>query len=237
MTNLDSSKAVEVEDLIFSYSKDHTWQKISFVVNTGEIISLLGRSGCGKTTLFRLLTGLNIPTAGSISLNGEVSYMTQHSLLLPWRTVLGNLLLLRELGKNVKSRQPSERRALEFLKEVGLAGYEHFFPNQLSGGMQSRVSLARILLEDKPILLLDEPFAYLDAITRLEMQALLVHLQKKYNKTIVLVTHDITEATQISDRIFLLSQGTITHNWEVPKDHKMHPPLVASIQEALYCCV
>jgi putative hydroxymethylpyrimidine transport system ATP-binding protein len=203
-----------VENLSFSYENNYLIDQISFSINPQEIVSLLGRSGCGKTTLFRLLAGLSQPHSGYLKVNCKLSYMTQNTLLLPWRSVLGNLMLPYELGsKTTYCLESLKERALYFLDQVGLMDVADKYPHEISGGMKSRVSLARALFEDTNLLLLDEPFAFLDAITRKECQKLLADLKQKFDKSIVLVTHDIEEAVFLSDRILLLSNGKIKKSW------------------------
>jgi ABC-type nitrate/sulfonate/bicarbonate transport system ATPase subunit len=228
MTNLS------VKDLSFAYGDLKLIDNLSFTISYNEIISLLGRSGCGKTTLFRLLAGLNKPTSGIIERRCTISYMTQNTLLLPWRTVLENLLLLSEIGSfSKKNKNDFKDKALFYLNEVGLKDVEDKYPSELSGGMQSRVALARVLLEDTDLILLDEPFAYLDAITRKECQTLLYELKNKFKKSMILVTHDISEAVFLSDRILILSEGKIKSSWYSSKDVQNNELLINQIHKSL----
>lgn len=225
---------LSVENLSFSYENRLLLNKVSFVIKDKQIISLLGRSGCGKTTLFRILTGLSKPTSGVIQCSCSLSYMTQNTLLLPWRTVLENLLLLAELGKKTKeSKSIIKEKAFFFLNEVGLKGSENKYPSEMSGGMQSRVALARALMEDTDLLLLDEPFAFLDAITRKECQSLLFSLKQKFSKSMILVTHDIEEAVLLSDRVLLLSNGNIENCWDNLGEVKDKKHLIKEIEQKL----
>ncbi len=186
-------------------------QGISLEVQEGEFVALIGPSGCGKSTLFNVLMGLVPADEGEIRLKGEpvphlqrrAAYMIQKDLLLPWRTVLQNTLLYPEiLGHNLPR---AEARARELLQEVGLAGFEHAWPYTLSGGMRQRVALARTLMSGLPVLLLDEPFGALDALTRRRMQQLLLKLWQHYRPTILFVTHDVEEALLLADRVGVLT--------------------------------
>ena len=189
---------------------------IDFHINEGEFVSLIGPSGCGKSTLLNIISGLENPDRGEITITnidvdnrlGELSYMQQKDLLLPWKTVLGNSILGLEILNKDKSL--SEQKALALMDTFGLKGYENYFPNQISGGMRQRASFLRTILTDKKILLLDEPFSSLDSITRLQMQQWLLELWRKFNKTILLVTHDIDEAIFLSDRIYVMKSHLST---------------------------
>jgi NitT/TauT family transport system ATP-binding protein len=184
---------------------------VSLQVNDGEFVSLLGPSGCGKTTLLHAIDGLIPITRGEIRIDGrsiagpgrDRAMVFQSPALLPWRTVIGNVTYGLELqGINGSVRRD---RGQQFVKLVGLAGFEHRFPNELSGGMQQRVNLARALATDPEILLLDEPFANLDAQTREVMQAELLRIWSETHKTALFVTHNITEAIYLSDRVVVFS--------------------------------
>jgi NitT/TauT family transport system ATP-binding protein len=183
---------------------------ISFEMRSGEIMSIVGLSGCGKTTLLRIVAGLLAPDDGAIRVDGrevrgpglDRAIVFQQASLLPWRTALRNV----EFGLELKDGRStvSTAKAREALELVGLAGYEGYYPKQLSGGMQQRVGLARALAVDPEILLMDEPFSALDAQTREELQAELLALQAKTGKTIMFVTHDLDEAIYLSDRVLVL---------------------------------
>jgi NitT/TauT family transport system ATP-binding protein len=192
---------------------------VDLEVRAGEFFCVVGGSGCGKTTLLRVLAGLLRPEAGEVSVGGrtvegpmpEVGFLFQQPVLLEWRTVLENVLLPLEVGHGGARRGPwrgrkssEAKRALELLAGVGLEGYEHHRPDQLSGGMQQRVALARTLLPDPEVLLMDEPFGALDAITRGAMQTLLLGLWERLGRTVVFVTHDITEAVFLADRVAVM---------------------------------
>lgn len=182
----------------------------------GEFVSVLGPSGCGKSTLFNLIVGLLQPDTGHIQIDGvpitgntgAFAYMQQKDLLLPWRTVLGNVLL----GPEIEGRPRAEARAeaLQLLDQLGLKGFERSYPAQLSGGMRQRAALVRTLLLKKDILLLDEPFGALDAMTRAVMQSILLDIWQQWRQTILLITHDVDEALLFSDRIYVLTARPAT---------------------------
>lgn len=184
---------------------------INLQVQAGEFVSIIGPSGCGKSTLFNILAGLLEHDSGRIALDGQevphlrgrVGYMLQRDLLMPWRTVLENVIV----GLEVKGtpRAESVERAREYLQNFGLLPFQNSYPKELSGGMRQRVALARTLLPDPDILLLDEPFSALDYQTRLYLEAMLVETACQQGKTVVLVTHDIDEAIALSQRIYVLS--------------------------------
>jgi NitT/TauT family transport system ATP-binding protein len=186
-------------------------QDVCLNVEEGEFISLLGPSGCGKTTFLHAIDGLVPVTHGEIRIGDRAvtrpgkdrAMVFQSPALLPWRTVMGNVLYGLELQG--AGGHTGRARAGEFIKLVGLDGFEHRFPNELSGGMQQRVNLARALATDPELLLLDEPFANLDAQTRELMQAELLRIWAATHKTAVFVTHNITEAIYLSDRVAVFS--------------------------------
>lgn len=186
-------------------------ENVSFTVADGEVIALTGVSGCGKTTMLRIIMGLERASSGEVILGGEVvtgcgydrGLVFQHSELFPWRSALANV----EFGLEVKGVPKAERTeiAREKLKLVGLADSMGRMPNQLSGGMKQRVGLARALSADPQVLLMDEPFAALDAQTREGLQVELLRIHEKTGKTIIFVTHDLDEAVMLADRVVLLS--------------------------------
>ncbi len=188
---------------------------ISFAVERGELVALVGPSGCGKSTLLRIIAGLRPATAGSVFVAGrtvtrpiaEVGMVFQAPVLLRWRSVLDNVLLPAELA-GLDARQYRER-AGQLLRLVGLAGFEDKLPRELSGGMQQRASLCRALLLDPPLLLMDEPFGALDAMTRDEMNLELLRVwgegAARDRKTIVFVTHSIPEAVFLADRVVVMT--------------------------------
>ncbi len=193
---------------------------VDFEIEAGEFVSLLGPSGCGKSTLLRLIGGLIMPDAGEITVAGQAPQVGRRSkrfglvpqtpALLPWRTVRQNLTLLPRLnrGRGDAPRGDAARKAIDvdrLLDSVGLADFAHALPAELSGGMQQRVSLARAFALRPPILLMDEPFAALDEITRSHMRFLLLDLWVDTNATVVFVTHSIEEAVLLSDRVMVLT--------------------------------
>lgn len=210
----------------------HALQDVSARIPAGQFVSLLGPSGCGKSTLLRLIAGLEEPTAGAIQIGGvrvkaphvDLGMIFQKDLLLPWRTVLDNVLLQADVRKSDKTIATA--RALELLDQVGLKGFEHRYPRELSGGMRQRVAICRAMLHDPHLLLMDEPYAALDAITRDQMAVDLAAATEGRSTTVVFVTHSITEAVFLSDRILVMSArpGRIVADIEVdiPQPRSLH---------------
>lgn len=206
-----------VEDLGKAYLTSHDRQPVwalrdvSFEAYEGEFVSVVGPSGCGKSTLLNCIDGLIRPTDGRILIDGvevlgpgkDRAMVFQSSLLFPWRSVLGNILYGLEMQRIPKS--DALERAHRFVKLTGLSGFERHYPRELSGGMQQRVNLARALACDPKILLLDEPFANLDAQTREFMQAELLRIWRLTGKTAIFITHNISEGVYLSDRIVVLT--------------------------------
>jgi NitT/TauT family transport system ATP-binding protein len=175
---------------------------MSMHVEPGEVVAVVGPSGCGKTTLLELICGLQAPDAGVVR-SAPAALMPQRDLLLPWLGALDNAgLALRARGI---AREQARREAAPWLERFGLAGFERTRPAELSGGMRQRISFLRTLLAGKPVLALDEPFASLDAITRLQMQGWLSHVLDTERRTVVLVTHDVEEAIVLGDRVVVMS--------------------------------
>ncbi len=209
---------LEVKELYFDYSGRIVLDGLSFSVKKGEIVALIGKSGSGKTTLFKVISGLVSPKKGEVNIDGRlITFMRQEDLLLPWRTVMGNLTLLRELGR--KKSPLLKEEAAKLLNRVGLEGYQEVYPEVLSGGMRQRVALARSLLQKRPLMLLDEPFASLDVILREQLYLLLREIRDEYEKMIVMVTHDFRDALALADRILVLAGGKIVSDYEV----KLYP--------------
>jgi sulfonate transport system ATP-binding protein len=212
---------------------------VNLDIKSGEIVALLGPSGCGKSTLLRLIAGLEEPTSGEVridnrkivGLDERCSIVFQEPRLLPWRTIVENV----ELG--LRGRK-DKAKALQLLAEVGLGDFAACLPRQVSGGMAQRAALSRALISEPQVLLLDEPLAALDALTRLQMQDLLSQVVASTGVTIVLVTHDIDEALYLADRIVVLGergQGvkrTFDLNLAHPRDRK--DAAVASVRTELY---
>ena len=196
----------------------------SFSVKAGEFVSLLGPSGCGKSTLLMMVAGLDSPTHGSISVAGrtmeqpraETGVMFQDSTLLPWKTAIENVLFPYEARG--RSTQPAAGRAAALLDQVGLRGFHHHKPRQLSGGMRQRVAICRTLVFEPDLLLMDEPFSALDAITRDEMNLVLMKMWEEHHRTAIFVTHSIREAVYLSDRVLVMSQrpGCIVADVAIP---------------------
>jgi NitT/TauT family transport system ATP-binding protein len=184
---------------------------ISIEVRDGEFISVVGASGCGKTTFLRLVDGLISPTSGVISIDGKdvkkpgekLAFVFQQDGLLPWRNVLDNAAFGPEIQGKSKAERISVAR--DFLKLVGLSGFDTHYPHELSGGMRQRVNLARALAVGADVLLMDEPFAALDAQTRTIMQDELMRICRETRKTVLLVTHQIDEAVYLSDRVLVFT--------------------------------
>ncbi|MDA0274709.1 MAG: ABC transporter ATP-binding protein [Actinobacteria bacterium] len=205
----------------------HALADINFNVRRGEFISIVGPSGCGKTTLLNILAGLISKTEGSASVSGrevtkplsEIGMVFQAPTLLPWRTILENLMIPIEVQKRNKTEYKAI--AADLLKLVGLDGFENKYPNELSGGMQQRAGICRALIHSPSVLLMDEPFGALDAMTREYMNLELLRIWKESNQTIALVTHSITEAVFLSDRVIVMSPrpGRIAEiiNIELPR--------------------
>jgi ABC-type nitrate/sulfonate/bicarbonate transport system ATPase subunit len=203
---------VSVSGVAHSFAELRAIERIDLEVAPGEVIGIVGPSGCGKTTLLELVAGLRPPDAGGISVGGRAeagerldrcAYMPQRDLLLPWLSAVDNAALaLRISGV---PRATARARAGEHFERLGLAGFEGSRPNELSGGMRQRVAFLRTLMAGRPVLLLDEPFASLDAITRAEMQSWLAGVLGPDRHTVLLVTHDVEEALYLSDRVLVLS--------------------------------
>jgi NitT/TauT family transport system ATP-binding protein len=185
---------------------------LSLALGEGEIVSIVGPSGCGKTTLLNTLCGLLVPDSGHIRWHGRevfgqpqnVGYMLQKDLLLPWRTAVGNTML----GLEIRGVSPSEaeNRSRSMLDQLGLHGFADHYPSTLSGGMRQRVALARTLVTDPNVLLLDEPFASLDFQSKLLIENDMVGLVRKGRRSLLLITHDVEEAVSLADRVIVLSK-------------------------------
>ena len=230
--------ALRIERLHKVYGRDgqhdlEALRELTFEVRKGEFMSIVGPSGCGKTTLLMCVAGLRSVTGGRVLLHGtEVTgppkdmaliFQEYGRTLLPWRSVLDNVIFGMENRPEISWRD-YERLARDALRHVGLAGYERVFPWQLSGGQQQRVAIARGLANGPDILLMDEPFASVDAQTRAELEDLLLRVWTEFSRTILFVTHDIDEAIYLSDRVIVLSHppsvvlSTITIEIERPRN-------------------
>ncbi|QCR31670.1 ABC transporter ATP-binding protein [Lysinibacillus sp. SGAir0095] len=209
---------------------------INLTINKGEFVSFIGPSGCGKTTLLSIIAGLFEPTSGSVKIENQevygnsnlsIGYMLQQDYLFPWKTIEENITLGLKLLKDEKQKYGNVASSL--LRDVGLPPVEKKYPRELSGGMRQRVALARTLAVDPKILLLDEPFSALDYQSKLKLEDLVFSKLKEYEKTAVLVTHDIGEAIAMSDRIFLFSArpGRLHQTFEVPEELRTLIPFEA----------
>jgi NitT/TauT family transport system ATP-binding protein len=235
-THYPPEPIIRLDDVTLCYPGQHrpVLDQVNFSIHTGEVVAIVGKSGCGKTSLLQLISGLQQPTSGSVHLFDEqregvhtdVSYVFQKPVLLEWRNLWSNILLPGELRgladsktvpnmiKQSNREDTSERstgiyeRAMELLHLVGLEDWVTHYPSQLSGGMLSRAALVRAILLEPTLLLMDEPFAALDAITREQLQSDLLMLLQRYNITAVFVTHDIGEAVYLADRILLLGDSS-----------------------------
>lgn len=209
--NLESEAndlAVIVDDLRRSFDGREVLRGIDLRVSAGEFVALLGRSGSGKSTILRALAGLDHGFEGEIAVPERRSVVFQDPRLLPWADVASNVIL-------GQSGPEAQRRGTEALEEVGLTGHEKAWPKTLSGGEAQRVSLARALVREPQLLLLDEPFGALDALTRIRMQGLVKELWHRHHPAVVLVTHDVDEAILLADRVLVLEDGRIGLDIEV----------------------
>ncbi len=204
------ASSVSLTEVARSFGARQALLPISLQIKEGEFVSLLGPSGSGKSTLLRMIAGLETPDQGTFAISSpggrvKTSFVFQDAALLPWRTVLGNVVLPLELAGVLMSE--ANLRANEALSRVGLSDAVHLYPTQLSGGMKMRVSVARALISEPTLLLLDEPFAALDERTRFRLQEDLRDLWIQARMTTIFVTHSVSEAVFLSDRAIVLSEG------------------------------
>ena len=218
-------------------------EEISLTIDDGELVCLLGPSGCGKTTLLRLIAGLDQPTSGEIIANGELvekpsgdrAVIFQQYSLFPWLTVIQNVTFGLEISGG--SKEENIQAAERYLKSVGLLEFKDSYPHELSGGMKQRVAIIRSLLNHSPILLMDEPFSALDMQNRHKLQEQLIGVWKRFENTIVFVTHDVDEAVYLADKIVLLDKNPgkiaeiISVDLERPRKRDSHEFL--DIQESI----
>ena len=227
-TARDAASGIELTGVSKTYRSREgdvpSLRPLDFRIDEGEFFVGVGPSGCGKSTLLKMISGLLPPSTGEIKVegvpvtkpHGNVGIVFQSAMLLPWRTVLGNVMLPIDM-----KRLPRDKylpRARELLKTVGLAGFENKLPWQLSGGMQQRASICRALVHDPKIMLMDEPFGALDAMTREKMNVELQRIQRETGKTVLLITHSIPEAVFLADRILVMTErpGAIAAIYDVP---------------------
>jgi ABC-type nitrate/sulfonate/bicarbonate transport system ATPase subunit len=213
-----------LDGLVRAYGDLPVLDGVSLAVAPGEFVAVVGPSGCGKSTLFDVVAGLEPPDAGRVLVDGAeatgrtdaFAYMPQQDLLFPWRSVLDNTTLGLEVA-GVRRRAARER-ARPLFAEFGLDGFEGARPDELSGGMRQRAALLRTVVQERPVLLLDEPFGALDALTRTEMQLWLSRMHTRFAWTVVLVTHDVREAVLLADRVVVLAPRPTSVRRVVPVD-------------------
>jgi ABC-type nitrate/sulfonate/bicarbonate transport system ATPase subunit len=227
---MNANVLIEVKDVTRVYRDSagnpvYALEGVGLAVEKGEFVSIIGPSGCGKTTLLRLIAGLDRPEEGSLAVNGEEirgpgherGYIFQQAALFPWATVYDNVAL------GLKARKvfaQNRERVGEFIRMIGLEGFEHAYPHEISGGMAQRVAIIRSLINEPEVLLLDEPFGALDAFKRIELQEQLAAIWRKTGATMIMVTHDVDEAIALSNRIVIMSPrpGRIVRIIEVNLD-------------------
>lgn len=239
--------AVEIIGVTHTYGTTAALSDVSLDVAPGDFVSIVGPSGCGKSTLLKVLAGLLVPTAGTATIQGTstlghpglAGYMPQRDLLLPWKRSLDNATLGADLGADRSTSAETRRRAIELFERFGLAGFERSWPSELSGGMRQRLALLRTYLTGARVLLLDEPFGALDAITRRDLhgwlQGLWVdHLGEMYDqpRSALFITHDVDEALYLSDTVHVMSArpGRIIDTIKVDAPRPRNPTIVTSTQ-------
>jgi NitT/TauT family transport system ATP-binding protein len=207
MKDKHSASRLVLENVSHSYGTVPVLHDVNLSVNPGEVVVLVGPSGCGKTTILNILSGYIKPTSGTVIREGIIRTVYQEDGLFPWLTVSENI----SLGlRNLEDESVRENEMHDLIQLIHLEGFENHYPHKLSGGMRQRVELARVLAGDSDILLMDEPFSALDYQTRLRMRRELVRVLEKRPRTVVFVTHDIEEAAQLADRVFVLSNRPAT---------------------------
>ena len=233
---LTAAPAVVLDGLTRRFGTRTVLDRVALSVPRGQFVALVGRSGSGKSTLLRAIAGIDhdVSGEGGISAPRRVSVVFQDSRLLPWRRVLANVLLGLPRGGG-RARAEADRRARAALAEVGLAGREDAWPGELSGGEAQRAALARSLAREPELLLADEPFGALDALTRIKMHALLRELWQRHRPTVLLVTHDVDEAVVLADRVLVLEDGRFSLDLEVdlPHPRTLRDPRTAEYRERL----
>ncbi|OQR55009.1 ABC transporter ATP-binding protein [Bacillus sp. CDB3] len=237
-----SKNILQFHNVSFHYDEKPIINELNASIQDKEFVSIIGPSGCGKSTLFRLITGLEAASTGQIELtetkSHPVGYMPQKDMLLPWRTIIENAALPLEC-QGVQKKE-AQVKAKELLHKFGLQGYEAKYPKDLSGGMRQRVSFIRTLLTGGEILLLDEPFSALDALTKASLQEWLFEQWKEWEKTILFITHDVEEALFLSNRILVVENQPIATLTEriVPLDRNrtrkdLYRPEVLALKDEL----
>ena len=224
---------LEVRDVAKTYDQVEALSSINLTFNKQEVTVIIGPNGSGKSTLLKLLAGIEQPSSGKVIGLGQTAYLPQQPSLLPWRTVRQNLQLPGDISRLAPAK--SQTKITKLLKDFDLLEFESLYPHQLSGGMQQKLSLLRTVLTNRPMMLLDEPFAALDAITRLELQRWLLELKRRTGCGIICVTHDIREAVFLADTIYVLSPrpGTIKRKFKVPSKPADQAKLEAQLYKLL----
>ena len=195
---------IKLNNIKKSFDNMEILKDITLEVNKGELVSILGPSGSGKSTTFNILTDIIDIDSGEKEINGHISYMYQKDTMVPWKKVIDNIGI--PLIFKGKSKKEAREEVKKHIEDFGLSGFEYKYPNKLSGGMKQRANFLKTYLTSNDIMLLDEPFGALDAITKRKMQKWLLELTNKMNSTILFITHDIEEAILLSDRIYIISE-------------------------------
>lgn len=234
------SKTYQGEDNV----QVHALSDINLEIKDGEFVCVLGPSGCGKSTFLEILAGLQPASSGRILIgekdvnrpSRDIGVVFQDASLFPWRTILDNVKFGLEVGG--VSKQERHERALHYIDMVNLNGFEHHYPHQLSGGMRQRAGLARTLVANPKVLLMDEPFGAVDYLTRLQLQADVTSIWEKERKTVVFITHDVPEAVYLADRVIIFSPrpGRIRSIYDVPfpRPRENDHPLLLELQKEIY---
>lgn len=233
-----SSPIIEISNLVKCYEssqeKGSVLAGLNLSVNDHEVLAVLGRSGCGKTTLLRIIAGFESATQGTVMTrqHPSIAMVFQDPRLLPWKTVRENIVLALLHGQQPLDKQSAVDEALALVR---LHGCANLYPDELSGGMAQRVGLARALVMRPDILLLDEPFGALDALTRRMMQREFVQILSEHPMTVLLVTHDVSEAVALADRIVELRDGIVAKEWQVPlaRPRKVGAVELADLEETI----
>ncbi len=227
ITDRQTELAGELRDVNKWYGERHVLIDVSVAINRGEIVALIGRSGSGKSTVLRVFAGLSKDHTGERTVVGSPALAFQEPRLFPWRDVRTNVVY--GLSRSKLGREAARSRAEAALADVGLADRADVWPSTLSGGQAQRVSLARALVAEPELLLLDEPFGALDALTRLTMRRLLLDLWLEHRFGVLLVTHDVDEAVALADRVLVLDEGRVIHTLRIDEPR---PPAGKGTAEA-----
>jgi NitT/TauT family transport system ATP-binding protein len=224
--NMTGRSKISIRNLGKTFGAVQALEDVSIDIKEGEFVSIVGPSGCGKSTLLNILAGLLEPSEGEVVIDGEkpqginekVGYITQRDNLLPWRTVIGNVEVALELNVRKQPKEVRRRMAQEWIDRTFLTGFENHYPSQLSGGMRKRVCLIRTLIYSPEIVLVDEPFASLDAQTKLALHEMYTSVWEQVKNTCLFITHDLEEAVAMSDRVIVLTKrpGRVKSSYCVP---------------------